>query len=100
MTAKQKSITELLLSGDYFLKVWYPSAKGNRRYRLYKKGLHPEQTLSHGTVRPLKDLFMKDKVKGFISLDLNKVRKLHGNSTIKRIYRAERLKRKQLSTNS
>ncbi len=86
MTENAKCLVEDLLSGHYLVSTINHSHK--RIFKLYYGNMVPVRYISTKIVKSLnqRDL-LKTSSKGYITLNLSKVRQLHGNSWIKQTYK-------------
>ncbi len=92
MTAAQKEfIKQMMIDGHYALPR---QARGVQKLAIYKGNQVLVRQFITGTVKEFQDLFKKDSV-GRITLNLTKVRQLHGGSWIKKLYKT----RKRLQAN-
>lgn len=98
MTPSVKSLLSNLIDGHHYLKDWSTVQK-SRSYKLYKGNMIPCRYVGNQTVRQIRDLLKKDKY-GRYTLNLNRVRQLHGNSIIKRMYKQYLITRKSNSHGS
>lgn len=86
MTAAQKKIVTLLLSGHFLVK-------SRKCYTLYDEKVNPVQRIRHRSIQrldqfidPKMKLWKKDKA-GRMTLNLNTIRQLHGKTTLKQLYK-------------
>jgi len=90
MTRAQKHIITLLLTG-HFMRV-QRRGKTNTVV-LYDKKINPVTKIRFSTFKSIEKLvphtidLLKKSKKGDISLNLSEVRKIHGNHTIKKMYK-------------
>lgn len=94
MTPERKKLIDLLLRG-FYLKKW-TATSGIACYRLYDPAGNPVKNIRSKTVEkldrklavpPKSKLWKFDKKTGVRTLNLNVVRRLNGNSVIKKYYK-------------
>ena len=87
MTDTQKKLVKDLFKEGYFL-MKSRNFRGTEIYKLYHGAMVPVRSIGLKAVekRPLRDITKRDRLKR-ITLNLNKVRQLHGGSWIKKLYK-------------
>lgn len=88
MTSNQKDLIYDLLDGDYLMKTKNPN--GRVCYKLYYGNMNPKRYVSDLVVEAgsIWNVLKQDK-KGKFTINKSKVRQLHGNSLLKKIYKSK-----------
>lgn len=90
MTKSEKDLVWLLLQPDHYMLQTINSA-GRRVYKVFSGKQEPVQYFSIQVYNKFSSLFKTDN-KNKITLNLSEVRKLHGKSNLKKLYRARKIK--------
>lgn len=85
MTELQHYLIECMITGDYYL-MNRKSHSGRDGYMLYSGNMNPHHWFSQTTVKCIKGILKKD-VKHRLTLNLSKVRQLHGKTLLKKLYK-------------
>ncbi len=85
MTELQQDLALRLLKGDRYL-LPKPNFKGQHGFMLYVGNANPEKWFPYKAFKGVKELLKKDK-KGKLTLNLNLVRQIHGNTLINKQYK-------------
>jgi hypothetical protein len=88
MNSKQKDLIWLLMQADHYI-IKTINANGKEVYKILEGRQIPVQYFTEITVRNIKNYLKIDGQKR-MTLNLNEVRKLHGNNYIKIIYKKAR----------
>lgn len=88
MNSKQKDLIWLLMQPDHYM-IKTINANGKEVYKILEGRQIPVQYFTEITVRNIKNYLKIDGQKR-MTLNLNEVRKLHGNNYIKIIYKKAR----------
>ena len=98
MTPALRKLLIDLLGGQHYLKIW-SSTNNSRSFKLYAGNMNPCRYVGYRTMKRIKDILKKDK-HGRYTLNLSRVRQLHGNNMVKKLYKQYSIIRKSNSHGS
>lgn len=85
MTSQQSTLIRYMISGEYYLTARI-NHHGRKGFMLYKGTQDPVQWFSEKQIKIIKDLLKADKLRRH-TLNLSLVRRQHGKSLIKQLYK-------------